>query len=126
MTHFTKSYKKKKIYGHAVSHAKNRTARIFKPNNQKLKVWLNGKLVRVTFSASWIQRLKKSGKLGPYTLWKFGKTEVKKTIAVPERVSETPKAKEAVKTVLKDVKPKTKAKVKVPALDISSIVGKKA
>src|SRR3989338_4219144 len=53
-------------YGHAVSHAKNRTKRLFAPNLQKLKVSRNGSEIRVKFCTSCIKRLKRDRRLGPY------------------------------------------------------------
>ncbi|OGG16913.1 50S ribosomal protein L28 [Candidatus Gottesmanbacteria bacterium RIFCSPHIGHO2_02_FULL_39_14] len=58
-------------YGHAVSHAKNRTRRIFKPNIQKLKVLKNGISVRLKLCTSCIQRLKKDKYLGQFRLIQY-------------------------------------------------------
>ncbi|KKS95419.1 MAG: 50S ribosomal protein L28, large subunit ribosomal protein L28 [Candidatus Gottesmanbacteria bacterium GW2011_GWA2_43_14] len=53
-------------YGNAVSHAKNRVKRLFKPNLQKLKVLRDGDIVRVKFCTSCIQRLKRDKHMGLY------------------------------------------------------------
>jgi large subunit ribosomal protein L28 len=93
-------------YGHAVSHAKNRLRRLFKPNLQKLVVFLNGKMsIRVKLCTSCIKRLKKDKRLGNYYL-----TKLQKVIPTPKKVVE--------KT--KPVKVKTQ-----PTLDVASIVGSK-
>lgn len=62
--------KKGVLYGHAVSHAKNRLKRIFKPNLQKLKIYRSGVLVRVKFCSGCIKRLRKDKKLGVWSLLK--------------------------------------------------------
>src|SRR5437879_4460508 len=48
--------------GHNVSHALNRTKRVFKPNLQKTKVLLDGKLVTVRVDARTIRSLTKAVK----------------------------------------------------------------
>lgn len=86
-------------YGHAVSHAKNRVRRIFKPNLQKLKVMLNGVVVRVKFCTSCIKRLKKDGRLGMFALRQFAPSVLPDLpVAIPkkEEVKEE-KAKETLK-----------------------------
>ncbi len=105
---------KGRLYGHAVSHAKRRLKRLFKPNLQKLTVFLNRKSsLKVKFCTKCIKRLKKDGRLGNFFL--------KKT---PKAVSVVKKVKE--KTEKEDKLQEKKAiKSSTKPLDISSIVGKK-
>ena len=63
-------------YGNAVSHAKNRVKRLFKPNLQKLKVLHDGAVRRVKFCTSCIQRLKRDSRLGPFRVISFTPTAV--------------------------------------------------
>ena len=53
---------KEPVFGHSVSHAKNRTQRQFKPNLQKVSVMegKNGKLVQKVLCAKCIKALGKS------------------------------------------------------------------
>lgn len=95
-------------YGHAVSHAKNRVRRLFKPNLQKLKVWKNDIFQRVKLCTSCIKRLRKDGKLGRLVLKKAIK-EVK--IIPPPKIVPLEKKKEE------------KA---AETLNIEAIVGKKS
>lgn len=114
---------KKKLRGNKVSHAKNRLARIFNPNNQSLKVWHNGKLIRIAMSTSMIQRLKKDGRVGEYRLYKYAKVEKKEKMQKPEdvkKIVETEMAK--VRKTTKSIKSSKKSQ---ETMDISSIVGKK-
>jgi len=104
---------KGKQYGHAVSHAKRRLRRLFKPNLQKIKVFLNGKTaIRVKFCTSCIKRLKKDGKIGNL-FWK--------------KLSPVAQVKIASSSVasLPDKPQKKTAKDVAKPLDIASIVGKK-
>lgn len=57
--------------GHNVSHAKNRTRRLFRPNLQKLRVLKDGISLRVKFCTSCIQRLKKDGHVGVFYAWRL-------------------------------------------------------
>jgi len=93
-------------YGHAVSHAKNRLRRLFKPNLQKLVVFLNGRMsVHVKLCTNCIKRLKKDKRMGNYYLQKL-----QKVIPTPKKVVEKAKP----------------VKVKIqPTLDVASIVGSK-
>lgn len=110
---------KGKVSGHMVSHAKNRLARLFLPNLQKLKVLKNGVSVRVKFCASCIKRMRKDGGMGQYSLIKW---------VSPANVAAASSLGKAMKAVQKETKAKevkekvTKAK---ETLDIASIVGKK-
>ena len=104
-----------KEVGNAVSHAKNRVKRFFRPNLQKLKVLKGGISVRVRFCTRCIKRLRRDGSFGAYRLI---------TLATPKVNVEA-----ALKAVLpkKEEKKVTKEeKQKAPALDISTIVGKKS
>lgn len=107
-------------HGSMVSHAKNRLHRLFKPNLQKLVVFINGKLaLHVKFCTSCIKRLKKDGHLGNLYHKKFVSAVAVK--AAPMKVAETLKREVKIeKKVLK----KEVAK-EAPKLDIEAIVGKK-
>lgn len=111
-------------YGHAVSHAKNRIRRLFKPNLQKLKVFLNGKIsLRVKFCTSCIKRLKKDGRLGNLYCKKI--IPAVTTKAAPIKVTKTVEKKIKLKKILpKEEAPKEIPK-ETPKLDIDAIVGKK-
>lgn len=111
--------------GNAVSHAKNRTKRWFKPNIQKLKVLLNGQSTRLALCTKCIKRLHKDGKLGRFYIKKYTpsqavvspKTKEKKTAVQVGKKEE--KLEKILKTPEKQEKPK-------PAMSIEDIVGKKA
>ena len=47
------------VVGKSVSHAKNRTPRLFRPNLQKVSLLEKGKLVQKTFCAKCIKALSK-------------------------------------------------------------------
>lgn len=102
-------------YGHAVSHAKNRTRRAFAPNLQKLKVMRDGVTLRVRWCTSCIKRLKKDGRIGPFHEKKFAAVAVSRQL--PKAVPVVEKAAMREKAV------KEKAK---ETLQIESIVGKKS
>ena len=100
-------------YGHAVSHAKNRVRRIFKPNLQKLKVLRNGIVVRVKMCTNCIQRLKMDKRIGQFRLIQYIKED--KTV------------KEEMAKFLKKPKEegvKVEEKKKAEELKIEDIVGK--
>ncbi|MBI4067119.1 50S ribosomal protein L28 [Candidatus Gottesmanbacteria bacterium] len=59
------------VMGHQASHAKNRTARLFRANLQKLFVLKHGIRIRVKFCSSCIHRLKKFGEIGDYMRFSF-------------------------------------------------------
>lgn len=100
--------------GNAVSHAKNRVKRLFRPNLQKLKVLKNGIQLRVRFCTRCIKRLRRDGRIGAYSVM---------TLAAPKVTIE-----KAIKAVLPQKKKETKKEAipAAPALDISAIVGKKS
>ena len=50
------------MYGHKVSHAKNRTKRIFAPNLHTAKVLMKGVMARVRLCTKCLRMLKKSTK----------------------------------------------------------------
>lgn len=114
---------KGKVAGHMVSHAKNRLARLFLPNLQKLKVLQNGVVIRVKFCTSCIKRMRKYGHIGAFSVLKLapikavtpGET-IKTVIAKVEKVTRVKKEKEA----------KAKVEKAKETLDIASIVGKKS
>lgn len=110
-------------YGHAVSHAKNRLPRIFKPNLQKLKVLKNGVLLRMRFCTSCIKRLKKDGKIGIYKIRRFDR----KPLIQPTRVKKEQIVKEKDKIKEKEIKDKAKKEEdERETLKIEAIVGKKS
>lgn len=106
-------------YGHAVSHAKNRTFRLFKPNLQKCPVLIDNRKNSVKLCMSCLKRLKKDGRIGKFFKYTF-RTKSEKP----------PKVEKAKKIILKEEKPvkaeKTKKTSKAKKeMDISSIVGSK-
>lgn len=117
-------------YGHAVSHAKVRLKRFFKPNLQKLKVLKNGISIRVKFCTSCIKRLKKDGHIGQYTILRYKAAEEgkMKKVSLPKvekpslRETEKPQADKEKKTKIETVKTPKAAK----ALDMDEIIGKKS
>ncbi len=115
---------KGKEHGHMVSHAKNRLARLFLPNLQKLKVLQNGITIRVKFCTSCIKRLKKDGRIGAFRVIKLASV-----VDVEESVKSVMKTLEKETKVKKDKEVKEKVKAKEQkareTLDIASIVGKK-
>ncbi|OGF99334.1 50S ribosomal protein L28 [Candidatus Gottesmanbacteria bacterium RBG_13_37_7] len=122
------------IRGHAVSHAKNRTLRIFSPNLQKLKVFFRGRTKKALLCTSCIKRLKKYGRIGRFSFIKYVS---KKEKSIEEKaVLEIKPIKEAVhekdkkekKLVMVEKKEEKKEKevtVKKKELQIEDIVGKK-
>lgn len=50
-------------WGHRVSHAKNRTNHLFKPNIQKKKLVVDGQVMRVKLCANCIKTLRKVKKV---------------------------------------------------------------
>ena len=50
-------------WGHRVSHAKNRTNHIFRPNIQKKRIMVDGKSVRLKLCTNCIKTLKKVKKV---------------------------------------------------------------
>lgn len=50
---------KRPTAGHNVSHAHNKTKRLFKPNLQKTKIVVNGKMVSVRIDAKTLRNLTK-------------------------------------------------------------------
>lgn len=97
-------------YGHAVSHAKNRVRRIFKPNLQKVKAYRNGVNTGVKLCTSCIKRLHKYKELG---VWKSEKPAA----YVP--VQETKEAPKKPKTTKKEA-----SKKPAETINIDDIVGK--
>src|SRR3989344_3334836 len=95
-------------YGHAVSHAKNRTKRLFKPNIQKLKVMRDGRQIRVKLCTRCIQRLKKDTILGPMRVIQYinADREIKEAIGnlakveVPKDIAVDTKKKKAEKIAI--------------------------
>ncbi len=54
---------KTRMYGHNVSHAKNRTNRFWLPNVQKKHVMINGEMVHIQISARALRTLTKTGRM---------------------------------------------------------------
>ena len=100
-------------YGHAVSHAKNRVRRTFKPNIQKLKVMRDGEEVRVKLCSDCIQRLKRDGRFGGLTSISYER----KNLEVKKAMENMPK----VEVPLKESTPSDKKK---ETIAIEDIVGK--
>lgn len=98
-------------YGQAVSHAKNRTKRLFKPNLQKLKVQYNGEARRVKLCTSCIQRLKRDKKLGKFAYLSFSEKINRELLKKAVVASPQKEKKEAVSQ---------------EAMNIADIVGKKS
>lgn len=74
---------KGRIIGSNVSHAKNRTRRLFLPNLQKLKVLYLGQKKAVKFCSKCIKTLHKDVKLGPYSVIAYKKEEEKIKVKKP-------------------------------------------
>ena len=54
---------KGKQFGHSVSHAQNKSKKVWKPNLQKKTFELDGKKVTLKLSAHAIRKLKKQGRI---------------------------------------------------------------
>lgn len=108
-------------YGHAVSHAKNRVRRIFKPNIQKLRVMREGYQARVKLCTRCIQKMKKVGHIGIYKYITYMKAdeEVKAGMAKAEKIEA------AVAKASASSKASSEMKASKDALKIEDIVGKK-
>lgn len=120
--------------GKNVSHAKNRTFRLFRPNLQKLRVLKEGISIHVKFCTSCIQRLKKDGQLGSFLAIKYAVAKVqpatqpvasvpskknidreaKKIEEIMKKVEE--ERKEVEKVVKVEAKKKAEEKIKIEEL----------
>lgn len=82
---------KRPTAGQNVSHAQNKTKRLFKPNIQKTKVLVDGKLVSVRLDARTIRSLTKTQKLRPV------KAQPKRAVAktTAQAAAKKPTAKKA-------------------------------
>ena len=117
--------------GNAVSHAKNRTKRLFKPNIHQLRVLLRGKAIRVALCAKCIKRLRRDSRLGNFFVIKYNVPKEKEEIVVKPKKEELSKPVEKKKrgrpkkteVELKSIKIEESPK---PAMSIEDIVGKKA
>jgi large subunit ribosomal protein L28 len=117
---------KGKEKGNMVSHAKNRTARFFRPNLQILKAEVFGEVRHVKLCTRCIKRMKRDGKIGRFVLVKPHAQKVEKPKAELKKVQAT----KEIKVTDKKITSKKPAVVKkeekaAPALDLASIVGKK-
>jgi large subunit ribosomal protein L28 len=103
------------LIGSMVSPAKNRLRRVFKPNLQKLKVVINGKIQSAKLCTRCIKKLKKDKVMGIYSLNVYvDKTKIQPVVKV-KKVEKTPiKIEKAVKSVKSEEK-----------FSIDSLVGKK-
>ena len=122
--------------GNNVSHAKNRSRRLFRPNLQSLRVLKNGISVRVVLCARCIQRIKKYGKIGNLMKFNYAAVAVSpasaKTVPSHKHIDrETKKIeeimkKEEAKWKEKEEEEKSKAETKVAEkVKIEELVGKK-
>lgn len=114
---------KGRIIGSNVSHAKNRTRRLFLPNLQKLKVLYLGQKKAVKFCSKCIKTLHKDVKLGPYTVIAYKKEEEKIKVkpalkSLHKKVGKVEKV-EKVETKADEKQEKVKEKIR-----IEDIVGK--
>lgn len=114
---------KARIIGSNVSHAKNRTRRLFLPNLQKLKVSYKGQKKALKFCSKCIKTLHKDTKLGPYSVISYKKKEEKIKVkpalkSFHKKVEKVEKVEEVVKKV-DEKREKVKEKIK-----IEDIVGK--
>lgn len=124
--------------GHNVSHAKNRTRRLFKPNLQKLRVLHDGVKEHVKFCTSCIQRLKKYGSIGDYTKFIYHTVAVqadKKPFLTPQspkhidreakKIEELLKKEVSKKVEREEKEKKADETKKVEAKKLEDLVGKK-
>ena len=119
------------VVGNAVSHAKNRTKRLFKPNIHQLMVLLRGKAIRVALCAKCIKRLRRDSRLGNFFVIKYNVPKEKEEIVVKPKKEELSKQVEKKKrgrpkkteVELKSIKIEESPK---PAMSIEDIIGKKA
>lgn len=74
------------MFGHNVSHAKNRTRRVFRPNLRQAKLQLNGEVKRISLCMKCFKKAKKEGRFIKPTpkIAKVERVEIKKK--VPEVV----------------------------------------
>lgn len=97
--------------GHNVSHAQNRTKRVFKPNLQRTKILLDGKLVSVRLDARTIRTLTKAQKVRELTQAKpVAKKAAPKTATAtkPTAKKTAPKRTVAAKPIAKKAPAKAK------------------
>lgn len=114
---------KGRIIGSNVSHAKNRTRRLFLPNLQKLKILYLGQKKAVKFCSKCIKTLHKDVKLGPYKVIAYKKEEEK--IKVKPALKSVHKKIEKVEKIEEIVKKEDATKEKVKEkIRIEDIVGK--
>lgn len=85
---------KRPTAGQNVSHAQNKTKRLFKPNLQKTKILVDGKLVTVRLDARTIRSLTKVQKVRPVkTANKTATTSAAKPAKKPAAAKKTPAKK---------------------------------
>lgn len=109
------------MFGHNVSHAKNRTRRIFKPNLRKAKLRLNGEVKRVKICMKCLKKAKKDGRyLTPYE----AKLMMEKQKMVLRETKEALRKAEEIAKSLKEEKEK-RPKAGKKERKIEEIVGRK-
>ncbi len=84
---------KRPTAGQNVSHAQNKTKRLFKPNLQKTKILVDGKLVTVRLDARTIRSLTKVQKVRPVKAAKKATTSTAKPAKKPAAAKKTPAKK---------------------------------
>ena len=110
-------------YGHAVSHAKNRVRRFFRPNIQKIKLLRNGITIRVKLCTACIKTLRKYNKLGLFTLPKIAPA----LSIIEPKLKVVPLLREVSASVKEKVsKTEVKKQKAAEKLQIEDIVGKKS
>ena len=82
--------------GHAVSHAKNRVKRLFRPNLQKLRVLKNGILVGVKLCTRCIRRLCKDKTLGNFS---FSRLRPSVVLPAPVKIAKEDKIQKEKETL---------------------------
>ena len=113
------------VHGHAVSHAKNRVGRLFKPNLQVIKVLKNGTIARVKFCTRCIKRLKKDSRMGPFAVMQFAQKE-QQHVAATVSVEMAKIAKTVAEMVKEPTGKKEKKSKESEKLQLDAIVGKKS
>lgn len=111
------------VIGHNVSHAKNRTRRLFKPNLQSLRALKNGILLHVVLCTRCIQRLKKFGQVGNY--FKFQYASVPSAAGPAKSVVPSHKHIDREKKKIEEIMKKEEVKWKEKAEEEKATVEKK-
>lgn len=109
-------------YGHNVSHAKNRTRRVFLPNLREAKIRVNGVVQKMKVCMKCLKRAKLDG---VYVL-----TMATEKRSLTAKKTETPKIEQPTSTVKKSKKTsktsnKTDESATIEAQALADIIGKK-